>query len=97
MDGMGSIFDKRNKAAVALQYEKGDTAPKVIATGRGYVADKIVEAAEENNVPVHEDKNLAESLSTLEIGDTIPQDLYEVVAEILVFVSDMDQLKSRIR
>lgn len=93
---MGSIFDKK-KAAVALQYEKGDTAPKVVATGRGYVADKIIEAANENNVPVHEDKKLAESLSTLEIGDAIPQELYEVVAEILVFVSDMDRLKERVR
>ena len=94
---MGSIFDKKNKAAVALSYEKGDTAPKIVATGRGYVADKILETAEEHNVPIHEDKNLAESLSTLEIGDSIPQELYEVVAEILVFVSDMEQLKSRIR
>lgn len=94
---MGSIFDKRNKTAVALSYEKGDTAPKVIASGRGYVADKIVETAQENNVPVHEDKKLAESLSSLEIGETIPQELYEVVAEILVFVSDMDHLKERIK
>lgn len=94
---MGSIFDKRNKTAVALSYEKGDTAPKVIASGRGYVADKIVETAQENNVPVREDKKLAESLSSLEIGETIPQELYEVVAEILVFVSDMDHLKERIK
>lgn len=94
---MGSIFDKRNKAAVALSYEKGDTAPKVIATGRGFVADKIVETAQENNIPVHEDKKLAESLSSLEIGDAIPQELYGVVAEILVFVSDMDHLKERIK
>lgn len=94
---MGSIFDERNKAAVALSYEKGDTAPKVIASGRGYVADKIVETAQENNVPVHEDKKLAESLSSLEIGETIPQELYGVVAEILVFVSDMDHIKERIK
>lgn len=94
---MGSIFDKKNKAAVALTYEKGDTAPKVIATGRGYVADRIIETAAEHDVPIHEDKQLAESLSTLEIGDTIPQELYEVVAEILVFVSDMEKIKERIK
>lgn len=94
---MGSMFDNKKKAAVALQYEKGDTAPKIVATGRGYVADKIIETANENQVPIHEDKKLAESLSSLEIGDTIPQELYEVVAEILVFVSDMDRLKERIR
>lgn len=94
---MGSIFDKKNKAAVALSYEKGDTAPKVVATGRGFVADKIVETALEHDVPIHEDKTLAESLSALEIGDTIPAELYEVVAEILVFVSDMEQIKARIK
>ncbi|HAU84152.1 MAG TPA: flagellar biosynthesis protein FlhB [Lachnospiraceae bacterium] len=93
---MGSIFDKK-KAAVALTYEKGDSAPKVVATGRGYVADKIIETAVEHDVPIHEDKKLAESLSTLEIGDTIPQELYEVVAEILVFVSDMEKIKERIK
>lgn len=95
---MGSEFDnKRNRTAVALQYEKGDTAPKVIASGHGYVADKIIETATENDVPIHEDKKLAESLSALEIGEAIPQELYEVVAEIMVFVSDMDRLKERIR
>lgn len=94
---MGGIFDNKKKTAVALQYEKGDTAPKIVATGQGYVADKIIETATENDVPIHEDKKLAESLSTLEIGEAIPQELYEVVAEILVFVSDMDRLKERIR
>ena len=92
---MGSIFDKK-KAAVALTYEKGDTAPKVVASGRGYVADKIIETAVEHDVPIHEEK-LAESLSMVEIGDTIPQELYEVVAEILVFVSDMEKIKERIK
>lgn len=94
---MGSIFDKRRKAAVALTYEKGDTAPKVVASGRGYVADKIIESAIEHDVPIHEDEKLAESLSSIEIGESIPEELYEVVAEILVFVSDMDKIKERIK
>lgn len=94
---MGSIFNKKDNAAVALTYEKGETAPKVVASGRGYVADKIIKQAKEHDVPIHEDKQLAESLSKIEIGDTIPQELYEVVAEILVFVSDMDKLKERIK
>lgn len=94
---MGSIFDKKNKAAVALSYEKGDDAPKIVATGRGYVADKIVETAKEHDVPVHEDQKLAESLSSLEIGESIPKELYEVVAEILVYVSDMEKIKERIK
>ncbi len=94
---MGSFFDRNRKAAVALTYEKGDTAPRVVATGKGYVADKILETAAQHNVPIHEDRQLAESLSTLEIGDAIPPELYEVVAEILLFVSDMDKIRERIK
>lgn len=94
---MGSIFDKKNKTAVALNYEKGDTAPKVVASGRGYVADKIIETAKEHKVPIHEDQKLAQSLSAVDIGDSIPQELYEVVAEVLVFVSDMEKIKERIK
>jgi len=86
----------RQRKAVALSYEKGDTAPKIVASGSGYVADKILETAVQNDVPVHEDKELAETLSNIQIGDSIPPELYEVVAEILVFVQDMDRLKEKI-
>lgn len=95
MGRMSDFFNKR-KAAIALAYEKEDSAPKVIATGKGYVADKILETAKENNVPVHQDAKLAESLSDLNIGDSIPPELYGVVAEILVFVGDMDKIREKI-
>lgn len=84
------------KTAVALAYEKGDLAPKILATGKGYVASQIIKEAEENDVPLYEDSELANTLSKLDIGDTIPPELYEVVAEILVFVNDMEKIKSKL-
>ncbi|MHB8129696.1 MAG: EscU/YscU/HrcU family type III secretion system export apparatus switch protein, partial [Mobilitalea sp.] len=56
----------------------------------------IIERAKEANVPLHKDEKLANTLSKLEIGDMIPQELYEVVAEILVFVDKMDRLKGKV-
>ena len=82
-----------NKTAVALSYEEGDQAPKILATGKGYVAEKIIEAAKEENVPVHKDEKFAATLSKLEIGDYIPKELYGVVAEILVFVDRVEGVK----
>lgn len=86
----------KKKTAVALGYEKGDVAPKIIATGTGAVAEKIIEKAKEADVPLYEDAPLASTLSKLEIGEAIPSELYDVVAEILVFVNDMDKIKSKI-
>lgn len=85
------------KQAIALEYNPAEDAPKVIATGRGVLADKIIEKAKESNVPVHRDDKLADTLSRLEIGEMIPPELYEVVAEILVFVDAMDKLKGKIK
>ena len=90
MEENNNIF---NKTAVALSYEEGDQAPKILSTGKGYVAEKIIEAAKEENVPVHKDEKLAATLSKLEIGDYIPKELYGVVAEILVFVDRVEGVK----
>ncbi len=88
-------MDKKNtqKTAIALQYEKGYEAPTVVATGKGHIAERIIEKAVEKEVPVYEDEQLAKTLSSLEIGEMIPPELYEVVAEILVFVDRMDKIK----
>ena len=84
------------KTAVALGYDPNeDGAPKVIASGKGALAEKIIEKAKENKIPVHEDDKLADTLSRLEIGEMIPPELYEVVAEILVFVDAMDKIKAK--
>jgi len=83
---MEEMKQKRDKVkqAVALSYDPEEDAPKVIASGRGALAERIIERAKEANVAVHRDDKLADTLSRLEIGDMIPPELYEVVAEILV-------------
>lgn len=86
---------KKVKQAIALEYDPKDEAPKVIASGRGLVAERILEKAKEADVPVHRDDKLADTLSKLEIGDMIPPELYEVVAEILVFVDAMDKIRAK--
>ena len=89
--------DIKVKTAVALSYEPGDLAPKILATGKGELAERIIKKGEEGTVPFYKDNKLADTLSKLEIGDTIPPELYDVVAEILVFVDDMDRLRSKIK
>ena len=83
------------KQAIALEYDPDDEAPRVIASGRGELAERIIEKAKEADVPVHRDDKLADTLSRLEIGDMIPPELYEVDAEILVFVDSMDKIKAK--
>lgn len=83
------------KQAIALSYDPAEDAPKVIASGKGALAERIIEKAKEAEVPVHRDDKLADTLSRLEIGDMIPPELYEVVAEILVFVDGMDKIKAK--
>lgn len=89
--------EKKPKTAVALSYEPGEEAPKILAAGKGVIAERIIETAKEADVPLHQDSKLAETLSKLEIGDFIPPELYEVVAEVLVFVDSMDRLKGKIQ
>lgn len=86
----------KDRTAVAIEYVPGEAAPKILATGKGAVADKIIEKAKESNVPTYKDNKLADTLSKLKIGDMIPPELYEVVAEILVFVNDIDKMKAKI-
>ena len=89
------IRDNQNKTAVAIKYNPGEEAPKIIASGKGYVADKMLEVAKVTNVPIHKDESLARTLSKLEIGDLIPSELYQVVAEVLLFVDKIEQLKGK--
>lgn len=89
--------ERRRLKAIALSYESGEDAPKVVASGKGYVAETILQKAEEAKVPIHQDAKVAEALSDVEIGAYIPQELYEVVAEILVFVGDMDAIREKIK
>ncbi len=75
------------KTAVAIQYDREVmAAPKIVAKGRGGVAERLIELARENNVPIVEDKLLVEMLDQLNLNQEIPGELYQVVAEILVAV-----------
>ena len=73
--------------AVALAYETGTSAaPRVIAKGRGVIAERIIELAEENDVVIEANGPLAEALSGAELDETIPVELYQAVAEVIGFV-----------
>jgi len=79
-------MDGRKKAA-ALKYEQYlDNAPKLVAKGQGYVAEKIIELAKKHNVPIVEDPLLVDSLIKLDLYEEIPPHLYEAVAKIVAFV-----------
>ena len=83
---MAQEENKRRKA-IALKYRHGrDSAPKVVAKGSGLVAEKIVEIAREHNVHITKDQHLVEVLSTLDVYQEIPVELYRAIAKILVFV-----------
>ena len=71
--------------AVALKYDPG-SAPRVVASGRGHMAEKIIDVAREHDVPLETNPVLAEALSTLELEEEIPEQLYRAVAQILGFI-----------
>jgi flagellar biosynthesis protein len=78
---------KEMTVAAALKYDtRKDASPKVIAKGQGIIADKIIELAKKNNVPIKSDPVLVQMLSKLDIDEQIPVELYKAVAEILAFV-----------
>lgn len=86
---------KETKQAVAIEYDPNDPAPKILAIGEGALAEKILEEAKEHQVPVHKDDKLAMTLSKWKVGDFIPPELYQAVAEVLVFVDGMDKIKKK--
>ena len=71
--------------AVALRYDGGDGAPVVVASGMGYLAEKIVEVASESGVPVYEDNSLATVLTQLDLGTAIPEELYQAIVDIYTY------------
>ncbi len=80
------------RRALALQYDRNeDSAPRIVAEGTGAVADRILELARQHRVPVKEDPLLAEALAKLEIGETIPPELYVVVAEVFAWLYRLEE------
>jgi len=78
------------RRVTALRYE-GAGAPKVVASGRGHVAEKILAAAQAAGVPVREDPALAAALSTLALGQDVPEDLWLAVAEVLAWAYELER------
>ncbi len=82
--------------AVALKYEpERDVAPRVIAKGRGHVAEHILATAQKNTIPVYQNKTLVNMLMALEIDREIPPELYKAIAEVMAYVYKMDKSKER--
>ena len=78
--------EKKRKQAIAIQYNPDEVAPKILASGTGIIADKIIEKAKSSDVPLYKDNKLANTLSKLDIGEYIPPELYSIVAEILLLL-----------
>ena len=80
------------KAAVALGYDpQRDNAPKVLASGKGWIAEQIIQIARQYLIPIREDKVAVELLSQVEVGAEVPPELYQIVAEIYAFIYSLDE------
>ncbi|MCI8939906.1 MAG: type III secretion protein [Dorea sp.] len=83
---MSQYNEVLNKKAVALRYDENkDAAPVIVASGLGYMAERIVEMANENGVPVYEDNSLATVLTQLDLGTPIPEELYQAIVDIYAY------------
>jgi flagellar biosynthesis protein len=81
--------DPRGDVSAALRYT-GSGAPKVVAAGRGHVADLILARAREAGVPVHRDPQLADTLAALALGDDVPEELWTAVAHVLAWAYSLE-------
>jgi flagellar biosynthesis protein len=89
---MGKRNATKRQLAVALRYnEDREAAPRVLAKGRGKIAEKILDIAREQNIPVRDDPDLVEMLAKLDVGSLLPTELYPAVAEVLAFVYKQNQ------
>lgn len=83
---MSRFNDVLNKKAVALSYDENkNAAPIIVASGMGYIAEKMVEVARESGVPVYEDNSLATMLTQLNLGAEIPTELYQAIIDIYIY------------
>lgn len=90
--------ERHKLRAAAIKYDvKKDKAPKIIASGKAHVAEEILKLAEENEIPFYEDKTLSDILSKLSFDQEIPGEVYNIVAEVLAFVYQLDKLAKKKR
>jgi flagellar biosynthesis protein len=86
------------RQAAALSYDRQqDNAPRLVAHGSGHIADRIMEIAAEHNLPIRNDPTLVSILGALDVGAEIPPDLYGVIAEVLAWAYQTDQVAGRRR
>ena len=86
-----TINETKKKAAVALAYRDGMSAPKIIAKGRGLIAEEIIKRAKDSNIYVHESTELVSLLMQVNLDDRIPPELYVVVAELLAWLYRLER------
>lgn len=82
---------KTIQQAVALAYEHGEYAPKIVAKGKGVVAEQIIARALENNIFVHQSKELVSLLMKVDLDEHIPTELFQAIAELLAWVYELEQ------
>ena len=84
--------EKNHQKAVALTYDmEEDRAPRIVAKGKGDIARKIIEVAEEHNIPLHRDEEMVQVLEALDLDTEIPPELFRAVAEVLAFIYRMNK------
>ena len=76
---------------LGLRYDDSLPAPFIVARGKGEIAGKILELAEEYGIPIHSEESIVDALFTLEIGSVIPEDFYEIIADIFVHVCNIQE------
>jgi flagellar biosynthesis protein len=81
------------KTAIALHFD-GINAPTVSAKGTGLTGEHIIQLAKEHGIPLHENSSLAETLSCIPLGEEIPAELFEIVAEVLAYIYFLDDVQS---
>ena len=92
-----SQYNDNSKKAVALKYDSNkNNAPVIIASGSGYIADKVVEIAEESGIPVYKDDSLSVLLSQLDIGSEIPEELFSSVVDIYIYFLNFKHSKDEV-
>jgi flagellar biosynthesis protein len=90
--------EKKTLQAAALKYDsRKDVAPHLTAKGRGAIAEKMIDLAKKNNIPIKADPALVQILSKIDIDEQIPVELYKAVAEILAFVYSMNTQRREAR
>jgi flagellar biosynthesis protein len=93
--GPAAVSNEKPKQAIAISYDpESDKAPRVVASGRGLVAENIIALARQSDVPIHEDTVLTQALLQVDIEEVIPPDLYAVVAQLLAFVYRLREKKA---